>query len=180
MPTRQLQLASLQCCIACRSVVTLDVRVEDDTPPDFWAPRTQQADPMTGVPPIRALSAPWALSASQLSRCSRMELSKGLDRLQLGVDFLQPGAAAIESLDSMVWPYTLKRLVSDDRFYRPVDRVGWPACLEQLTFGYSFNQQIAGIDGPASLQQLAFGSWFNEPIHGVVWPVSLQPLTFGN
>ncbi|CAM9728789.1 unnamed protein product [Ectocarpus fasciculatus] len=154
--TLELQLASLAFCRACRSVQTLHVRVDQQTPPSLWSPLSSQttANESSGevlisnrIPAVQAYGATWLR-----------------------------GIWCAERLASVLWLQRLKRLVVD--VDTAVNTVSWPASLQRLLFGNSFNQPITGIVLPASLQQLTFGWDFDQPIAEVEWPASLQQLSF--
>eukprot|EP00752_Nemacystus_decipiens_P017229 g15434.t1 len=181
--TLELQLTSLGLCEACRSVPTLAVTVQHQTPRGLWAPRKTQTRPTTpsskkprspgGVPVVRAVRLTWGLPMESLAEGIRMELWECSNVVRLR------GTVNSVSLKSVVWPAHLKQLSFGDFFNLPITGVVWPTSLQQLSFGYDFNGPIAGVVWPASLQQLSFGKAFNQPIAGVVWPTSLQQLTFG-
>ncbi|CAM9886150.1 unnamed protein product [Sphacelaria rigidula] len=74
-PTKHLQLASLQLCIACRSTGAMRVKLDWSTPRTLWAdPAEKSRCPMTGgtgrtrgsrVPPLRVRSVVWTSTANE-------------------------------------------------------------------------------------------------------------------
>ena len=118
--TAQLQLASLQFCLACRSVRTLHLRVQSDTPRYLWAtvgiPRTRRARKAltSRVPALRPEKVTWGLAVVK-----KMELSSD----------------ALSSLVSVVF---------GDGFNESVDNVSWPVGIRTIEFGKSFNRSLEG------------------------------------
>lgn len=163
---KQLQLASLEFCMACRSVPTLSVSVEKDTPTRLWADapgrETHSAKRLssTRVPVVQAHRVTWTLPASALRRMGDV-LSKAecfnfdgdLDGDVRGVD----------------WPASLQHLY----FFRvntPLAGVSWPPSLQTLIFSILVNEPISEISWPASLKRLRLGLGFNQPVIGVSIP----------
>lgn len=197
LPTKNLQLASLEFCSMCRAVSTLHMRVDEHTPPGLWAtPFEQRSTPPTidskrsgddgaarntiRVPLLRARGVIWTETASSKFMSSK---SNALSYLQY-VEFA-PGT--VRDLTTVVWPHGVRTIVFDDgnngelsRFNLPIERVAWPAGLQYLTFGYAFNHRVDRALWSTSLQRLTFGHAFDQPVDGVVWPLSLQQLTFGH
>lgn len=199
LSTLELQLVSLEFCMACRSIPTLHVRIVPGAPPTLWTPRgneareTPQRHSMRGrkssrclnvpdkeatfspsrVPMVRAARLTWRLRAQVLVKSGTMERWKGLEWMRL------EGGGDSARLESVVWPPRLKRLVLDTSLETPAREITWPAHLEQLSFGCCFDKPIAGVVWPASLQQLSFGYAFNQSIAEVKWPASLKELSFG-
>ena len=156
--TMQLQLASLQFCVMCRSVSTLHLVVIDDrqTLPFEDAPTsTVNVEKLrrTRVPNVCPLILTWKLPAFYLKRFSSKALAY--------VKQLTFRDAFEDKVDDVAWPPSLQRLTPS---------------LQRLTFGHRFNQTVDGFVWPASLQQLTFGYHFNQAIDGVVWPATLQQL----
>ncbi|CAM9108795.1 unnamed protein product, partial [Scytosiphon promiscuus] len=100
--TLQLQLASMQLCLACRRFSTLEVRVEEGTPSCVWARSTPLSEQGSRVPPLRAVGLTWELDYF-LIETARTELTKNLQRLELYSPFLS-------SVEGMIWPSRLKHL----------------------------------------------------------------------
>ncbi|CAN0464092.1 unnamed protein product, partial [Ectocarpus sp. 12 AP-2014] len=174
--TLELQLASLDICRACRSISTLHVRVEDETPRSVWCPHEVQTGPDKGsskirlanrVPVVRALQLTWALPMEDLLRTAAIELWTSSECLEL------LGSLCAASLRSVIWPRGLTQLLLRASIGIPIHDVSWPMRLQRLELG-NFNQSIAGVVWPSSVQQLSLGSDFNQPLFGVVWPASLQ------
>eukprot|EP00903_Cladosiphon_okamuranus_P021636 g19892.t1 len=89
--TKQLQLASLNFCTACRSVPTLCVKVEEDTPIRLWmgAPvrETRSAKRLhaTRVPVVRACGVAWKLRAHRSSELAEVvDLASTWGQVQSG------------------------------------------------------------------------------------------------
>lgn len=162
--TLELQLASKAFCETFRSVPTLRVSVNYQTPRSLRCPRS---DDENDVPIVRARGLTWALPTEDLVRAAAIEQWKCLKVLQLD------GPLSAASLEAMVWPHGLERLTLGDHFNQPVAGVTWPVSLKHLAFGYYFNQCIVGTAWPASLELLWFGWNFNQSIDGVEWPSSL-------
>lgn len=224
--TLQLQLASLNYCIACRSVPTLHLLVDDDTPRQMLdaacdagtkdscslthgsnGSKRQHSGcsarknvthvlPSRGseagcsnsrVPMFHARGVTWGLSSS--ARLSRpiYALSK--------VELFVFGNAFNDSVETVMWPPRVRRLVFDIQFERmewgqhftngsgfnrPIGgKVVWPASLKQLVFGEYFNQPLDGVRWPASLEEVVFGWEFNQTLDEVRWPLSLKRVVFG-
>ena len=197
VPTRNLQLASVQLCVACRSSATLRVRVDDATPHTLLttsnSPQASLRSPngletgsptgsreaagcgATRVPPVRAHTVVWERSAPTSAQTAEMELLRGARSLQLGRAFSG-------GLESVAWPEGLVRLELGGRFdwpAKPAKPVSWPSSIRHLTFGQYFDKPVDGVSWPESLETLTFGKWFNQPISGVEWPVSLERLSLG-
>ncbi|CAM9957256.1 unnamed protein product [Ectocarpus sp. 4 AP-2014] len=179
--TRELQLASLDLCIACRNYPTVRLNVEAHTPRRLLA-ATDAPPPnpkrlfKTRVPRLRACRVAWNMVTAAELRFP-MFVMTDVDCLKFGKDF-QGG------LEDVAWPERLKAIEfgSGSVFNKPIDQVQWPASLQKLEFGYMFNRPVEGAKFPSSLQELIFGgvSSFNQPIAGVVLPSSLQELDLGD
>lgn len=192
---KQLQLVSLQFCLACRASGAFHVIVNHRTLPWLQAESpgsavTKKAK-STRVPRMRPGKATWNLQG--LFLVSLGDLCSNVVCLAFGNRFNEP-------LDNVVWPRTLRRLeLGDyfnksidavsfspvqelsfgDDFSRPVADVAWPASLQKLTFGLYFNEPIRQVSWPRNLQELELGYCFNQPLDNVRWPTSLQRLKFG-
>ena len=81
----QLQLVSPEFCRACRSIPTLHVSVEEETPQSLWVLKERQTQPRTrsspkrsrlssGVPAIRALRLTWVLPMEVLLQSTSRDL----------------------------------------------------------------------------------------------------------
>eukprot|EP00752_Nemacystus_decipiens_P008832 g7883.t1 len=178
--TLELQLASLEFCRACRSVPTLHVRVNPESPTSLWSSSTAYTvrigswvfGSSTRVPAVRAGSLTWNLPIDALLYTVSSELWKWSDFVDLQGPILADGLASVD------WPKGLKTLVLSTFLECPVEAVSWPALLQSLAFGKSFNENISGVSWPPSLKHLSFGFCFNQPIAGVVWPAGLERLSF--
>ncbi|CAM9452720.1 unnamed protein product [Ascophyllum nodosum] len=173
--TKELQLASLDFCIACRGANTLRLRVDGDTPPTLLAvtqlPSGPKGKRSTRLPRFRAHDVTWKLP-------SAAELRVEIHALIYTRSWVF-GAEFDKSLDAVVWPHHLERLALGYRYNRKIDRVSWPSSLQELEMGHHFNQPIDGVSWPRSLKVLTFGFDFNQPIEGVTWTDSIREITFG-
>lgn len=197
--TKQLQLVSLQFCVACRSFRTLGLRIKYATPPRLVAdassspPKPGQAG-YTRVPRFRARSVRWEYVSFKAFRppmyslthveymtfCNggfndRIEPLAFLSRLKI----LSLGHYFNHPIDGVAWPRQLETLEFSTNFNHPVVGVDWPPQLKMLTFGRRFNQTIKGVAWPRQLQYLTLDCDFNQPINGVIWPPQLVRLSFG-
>ncbi|CAM9291836.1 unnamed protein product [Ectocarpus sp. 8 AP-2014] len=176
--TKELQLASLEFCIACRNHQTVRMNVDERIPRRLLA--AADAPPphpkrlcRTRVPRLRARRVTWNMRTAAELRNPMFALNDA--------DCLEFGNAFDDSLEGVVWPTRLETL----EFYRhspfdnPVDLVELPLSLQRLRFGRSFNRPIEQVSWPASLRSLEFGQTFNKPIEEVDWPPSLRHLKFG-
>lgn len=143
--TMQLQLASLACCEACRSLPTLSVAVKNGTPPRLWtdAPglETHGVERLssTRVPVVQAHRVTWRLPASSLRSMGDV-LSKA--------KFFTFDGDLNGDVRGVPWPASLQVLY----FFRvetPLDGVSWPPSLKTLIFFVLVNEDISGITWPA-------------------------------
>ncbi|CAM9142532.1 unnamed protein product [Ectocarpus sp. 12 AP-2014] len=176
--TKELQLTSLEFCMACRNHQTLHLSVDAQTPRRLLAaadapPTHQTGLAYTRVPRLRARCVTWDIATAAELRIPIFAMT--------GVDCLEFGNAFGGSLEAVAWPRRLKRIefCYSSPFNRPIDQVEWPESLQTLLFGLSFNQPIKAVRWPVCLQRLVLGTSFDQPIDGVEWPASLQELTFG-
>lgn len=205
--TKNLHLASLPFCAACRSVATLHLKVDADTPEQLVAAPPLD-DEEERVPRLRARRVTWMLpTAEMLSKpiyaladvrvwafgvffndsLEDMVWPGRLSRLVLGDRHSNGPRAAKEFRKSfnmpiagVEWPTSLQSIVFGDRFTHPVDKAKWPPSLKQVTFGVFFNEPIADVAWPGSIEEMTFGSWFNQPVGGVSWPSCLKKLVWGD
>jgi len=127
-----------------------------------------------------------------------LTLPHSLTSLDLGYD-------CDASLDDVVWPPHLTRLVIGQRFnqpllewsppssltelilsdeygsggwYLPLSQLRLPSNLHKLTFGSYFDQPLTGFHFPSSLRVLCFGRWFNQSLTASAWtpPPNLEEL----
>lgn len=197
--TKQLQLASLQFCVACRSFRNLGLTITYATPRRLVAdansspPQPGQAG-YTRVPRFRARSVRWNYASFKAFRPPMYSLThveymtfssvgfndrieplaflSRLKTLRLGHSFNHP-------IDGVAWPRQLEVLEFSQNFNHPVVGVDWPARLRILTFGRRFNQTSKGVAWPPQLEILTLDCDFNQPIDGVIWPPQLMRLRFG-
>lgn len=198
----QLQRASLQLCVACRSGCRLQLRVAKGTPRHLWAGRADAADTgrrakrpcSTRVPALRPHRVTWELPGRMMAEqstdamanvkcvvfnCNKKPSGGGgvawpesVEEIVFGWEFNQP-------IVGIVWPEHLQKLSFGRYFSQCVDRVAWPPSLTHLRFGTNFNKPISATRWPASLRELSFDGYFNQPISRATWPASLQKLSFG-
>ncbi|CAM9315410.1 unnamed protein product [Ectocarpus sp. 12 AP-2014] len=191
--TLELQLVCLAVCCERRSIPTLHVHVDEETPNSLWDPETH----ISGrVPPVLALQLVWVNRRTHafLSnvgdkrwewledlRIEGIELSSDLEPVvwppRLERLLLDQGSALTSP--SMVWPPSLRKLEFGKCFTLRSSAFKWPFSLQQLSIWCYFDQPITRVRWPTSLQRLSFGKRFNQPIAGVEWPTSLQQLSFG-
>ena len=175
---RELQLATIPFCVACRTVTTVHLTVDNETPPHLLAAADAtlamhgSENPVTArLPRLRALAVTW-------ERDSSVELATPIYALA-DVDTFTFFADFNDSIANVAWPRRLRVLEFGDDFNQPVHSVSWPLTIDTLAFGYSFNHAVEGTAFPSSLQNLSFDDTFNRPIAGVSWPPSLRRLRFG-
>lgn len=140
--TIQLELVSLQLCLACRDASELHLRVEEDTPRYLWIngpARTTRSSKIlrtSRVPTFRPREITWKWLNTALSQSLR-ESDSGplgnLDSLTLDDDFNQ-------YIYDVVWPMSLRRLTFGKCFNWPLDTVSWPPSLQLLHLGETFDR----------------------------------------
>ncbi|CAM9420406.1 unnamed protein product [Ectocarpus fasciculatus] len=201
--TLELQLVSLEFCGACRSILSFDVRIHEQTPLSMWSLHKPKPTPnkhcrrvciSSRVPAVQAIGWNWALPIEILLPRSAIELHPGSEQYRrptgtssatsLGrVGWFQKLRQIVVSSETVVnsvsWAASLQQLSFGDDFDQSIVGAVWPVSLQLLSFGREFNQAIVGAVWPPSLLRLSFGREFNQPIVGVEWPVSLQQLSFG-
>ena len=177
--TTQLQLASIQLCVACRRSATLHLTIDDRTPRRLLARADAPAPTLEGsrrlsprVPRLKARAVAW-------HRRSCGELGRPLYALT-GAQFLLFGSGFDENVDGVSWPEGLKLISFGGDFDQDVEGVTWPPALEEIVFGHNFDQAVEDIAWPASLLYLTLGYCFNYPIEGISWPPRLEALRLGN
>ncbi|CAN0043982.1 unnamed protein product, partial [Scytosiphon promiscuus] len=200
--TRELQLASLQFCAACRGATTLTLRVDRDIPRRLLAaadapPPNRKKLCRTRVPRLRARRVVWDLPTAAELRTSvyavaearEMHFSRKFVESLEGVVWprclrileVHSGALSSDlSMAGVVWPGSLQRLTFGGRFNQPMEEVVFPASLVEVSFGFYFNRSIERISWPAGLRRLKFLFDFNQPIRAVTWPDSMTQLTLGS
>ncbi|CAM9322251.1 unnamed protein product [Ectocarpus fasciculatus] len=201
--TKQLQLASLDFCIACRTFPTAHLNFSEETPRRLLAaadapPPHPKRSCWTRVPRLRARRVTWNMPTAAELRTPIFAMAD-VDHLEFGMHF-EGGLEAVawpqhlktiqfhdqsgfnQPLELVQWPASLQKISFGEDFDQPMEHVEFPASMRQLIFSTfsCFNQSIAGAILPVSLQLLALGEYFNQPIEEVLWPGSLQQLTFGS
>ena len=195
--TKELQLASLPFCAACRNVTTLRLKVNATTPSRLLAaanpaqPQSEDQGP-TRVPQLRARAVLWERrSVAELNKplkalvdverfafwyfnasITSVAWPSNLRELFLGWEFNHP-------IEPVVLPRSLQRLDFGAVFNQPIESMAWPESLQRIKFGWNFNQPIQSVRWPASILTINFGERFNQPIASVAWPASLEDLRFG-
>ncbi|CAN0362701.1 unnamed protein product [Ectocarpus sp. 12 AP-2014] len=174
--TKELQLASLEFCIACRNNPTVHMNVDERIPRRLLA--AADAPPphpkrlcQTRVPRLQARGVTWNMPTAA-------ELRNPIFAMK-DIDFLKFGDAFNDSLKAVEWPHRLETLEFGVNFNNPIEEVEWPPSLRHLKFGLRFNQPIQWVRLPASLLQLVLTGAFNHPIEDVAWPSALRQLEFG-
>ncbi|CAM9161457.1 unnamed protein product [Ectocarpus sp. 13 AM-2016] len=198
--TKELQLASMEFCIACRNVQTMHLKVDAQIPRRLLAAadtplRRSKRLGRTLVPRLSARRVSWNMKTAAELRYPIFAI-QDVDCMKFGMDFEG-------SVETVAWPQRLETIEfhNSSKFNQPIDLVEWPdslqtlefgrsfnqpiehakfsASLQQLIFGFSFDQPISGKLLPRSLQQLDLGARFNQPVEGVEWPPTLKQLSFG-
>ena len=119
--TLQLQLASLQFCVVCRSVSTLHLLVKD------------------GMPTLMFEDAPVSDVKVKKGRCTRVPAIQPLIlTLELSVWLSRFSSETLANVAQL----TLLEGFNDE-----LNDVAWPSSLQQLTFGEGFNQATTELCG---------------------------------
>lgn len=178
--TKELQLASLQFCAACRGMTTLlALKVKHDIPRRLLAaadasPPGSRRLRSSRVTRLRVRRVWWNWRvAAELTRS--MYVAADATEIIFGCDF-------DDSLENVAWPCRLRtlRFALESEFDRPIEKVSWSTSLQQLRFGSYFNQPIGGVLWLASLKELTFGYCFDQSIETTQWPPNLLRIVFGN
>ncbi|CAM9739511.1 unnamed protein product, partial [Ectocarpus fasciculatus] len=192
--TLDLQLVSLQLCVACRSVPSLKLMVRSGTPWRLWlggvkTPGAKKTN-MSRLPTLRAREVCWNLPVEYISgalenvKCLTFDdcLTESVDDVAwpVSLEQLTMGTHFNKRVDGVWFPASLQRLTFGSYFNQRIDEACWPVSLQRLVFGYDFNQAIDHVRWPESLQRLVFGHDFNQAIDQTCWPASLQQLVFGD
>ncbi|CAM9852451.1 unnamed protein product [Ectocarpus sp. 8 AP-2014] len=198
--TKELQLASIELCVACRKHQTPHLIVDTEIPRRLLAaadapPSQPKRLFRTRVPRLRARRVTWDMPTAAELRKPIFAMTD-LDCLEFGDDF-EGGLEAVawpqrlktiefvatsgfnKRIDLVQWPPSLQRLEFGGSFFQPIEGAKFPPSLQDLTFFAGFNHPIGGAILPSSLLKLDLGSNFNHPIEDVAWPPSLRQLAFG-
>lgn len=190
---------SLACCIECRRLPVVKVKLDENTPltlvMDRISLKNHVENPIeTRVPPF-AYSAlrevTWTAAVPALSRVAKMfprvELWTIIDEHNAPIEkeVRLPRSVKVlmfRDFNRPIWriclPAGLKELVfAGCKFNQHLDRVEWPTSLTRLDLGDRFNRPIERVAFPPSPRYLSLGKWFNRPVTKVSWPESLQELT---
>ncbi|CAM9697055.1 unnamed protein product, partial [Ectocarpus sp. 12 AP-2014] len=180
--TKELQLASLEFCIACRNYQTVQLKIDAQIPRRLLAaagapPAHPKRLCRTRVPLLRARRVSWNMRTAAELRNPIFAMTDA--------DCLEFGRVFNGSLEAVAWPLQLKTIEFEtwSLFNQPIDLVKWPAqrakfpaSLQQLTFVGDFNYPIEDVTWPSSLRQLQLSLEFNQPIERIQFPASLQQL----
>eukprot|EP00752_Nemacystus_decipiens_P003613 g3330.t1 len=172
--TTQLQLASYDLCVACRTVPTLHLAVGGGMPARL---RQRNAAAGSRLPAFRPRGITWNLPTSALNGSD--PVFSEVKVLVLGHGLGLVGKGFNRWVDELSLPPRLEKLVLSQFYDRPIHKVSWPESLREITFGEGFNQQICRARWPGSLEKMTFGEGFNQPIDEVKWPASLKEVSFG-
>ncbi|CAN0558407.1 unnamed protein product [Ectocarpus sp. 12 AP-2014] len=147
--TKELQLASLEFCMACRAYKTLHLIVDVRIPRMLLAAadgplRHPKRLSRTRVPRLIARHVTWNMPTAAELRSPIFALME--------LDHLEFGGAFEGSLEAVTWPRRLESIAFHNfsPFNTPIDLVKWPASLKRLAFGNSFNQPIEHVEFPAT------------------------------
>eukprot|EP00752_Nemacystus_decipiens_P008223 g7353.t1 len=208
--TKELQLASLQFCVACRDMPTLHLRVNRDIPDwlltvptdaaavNLEAPVEVEAEVGAGVAAdggvvaMAAGKAAGARAGETVSRVPRLRARAvtwelpSAERLSSPIDALTAvevvkfAGGFNDSVRSVAWPDKVRVVEFGRRFNQPMEGVAFPDSIESIAFGAMFRKSVSHVTWPTSLKRLSLGQSFNHPVSEVGWPPSLQELTFGD
>lgn len=196
MPTKHLQLVSIELCILCRKRSTAHVFVTTSTPRHLWLRRELERHnrwyESSRVPPWEISAITWETSAALISRGSKIFRPPLLMRCTCRGEEVDRewwpeslremtfGRWFNDRIHLVVWPDSLETLRFGERFNQSIERVGFPSSLKGLEFSGYFDQSIDRVRWPSSLQRLSLGKSFGHSIDGAVWPATLEGLTLGD
>lgn len=110
LSTKELQLASTEFCALCRSIMTLRLTVDAETPRRLLAATDASLNPgerrSTCVPRLRARAMMWGLESAAPLAAPIYALTN--------VESITFDACFNESLDAVVWPVSLNAIVFRD------------------------------------------------------------------
>ncbi|CAN0339036.1 unnamed protein product, partial [Ectocarpus sp. 12 AP-2014] len=136
--TKELQLASLEFCIACRNYQTVQLKVDAQIPRRLLAgadapPPHPKRLCRTRVPRLRARRVSWNMRTAAELRNPIFAMTDA--------DCLEFGRVFNGSLEAVAWPLQLKTIEFEtwSLFNQPIDLVKWPARVEKITLGQFFN-----------------------------------------
>ncbi|CBJ31671.1 expressed unknown protein [Ectocarpus siliculosus] len=153
--TKELQLASLGFCTACRNHQTVHLKVDEHIPRRLLAaadappPASEAAVSDTRAPTHSASCDVEHADSSGIEEPCTVFAMTDVDHLEFGWDFEG-------NLEAVAWPRWLKTIDLHpwSNFGKPIDLIEWPDSLQTLEFGWEFYQPIYRVNVPASLQQL--------------------------
>ena len=201
--TAEFNCASLACCMVCRSLPLVKVRVDNETRPQLWMDRSSienyvnNSNVLTRVPSIcrSALQrVTWSLPVPLLSCVT--EIFAGVQCLAVADEYnleverevrIPPGVKVLKIhgvFNRPIWPFSfsagLQELhFSGNLFNQHLGSVEWPQSLTRLNLGCAFNRSIKNVTFSRSLRCLTFGYRFDQPVTEVSWPAALEELKFG-
>lgn len=152
--TTNLQMASWDLCVTCRSLAMPHIVVNRDTPLYLWLRRKQEAFRNKGavsrIPALRSSSITWAMPPEFISEGSKLFLQKR-GNLISGFRRLLRWSPSRNEATATWWPTTLRKMSFAPTFDHSISDILWPGCLEQLIFGREFDQAINNVQWPTSL-----------------------------
>ncbi|CAM9537780.1 unnamed protein product, partial [Ectocarpus sp. 12 AP-2014] len=198
----ELQLASLQFCLACRSAPTLRVIVNDDSPirllidsvtlKRYWHSKEPNRSRVPSVQYHALNTMTWMMSpeflktgGEVLEHVRSLTIDDEQNRAVIGAVYppnlkvLRFGHSFNRSMKNSSLPASLQELTFGRKFNQRIDTFSWPRLLQRVTFGTSFNKPIGRVPFPTSLQYITFKGYFNQEIEQVSWPRDLQELDLG-
>ncbi|CAN0281384.1 unnamed protein product, partial [Scytosiphon promiscuus] len=145
--TKELQLASLEFCAACRNVATMTLRVDDAVPRSLLTaadapPPDRKRLCTTRVPRLRARRVLWDLPTA-------MELRRPMYALDHAT-CLSFGGDFADTLEGVEWPRRLRSSLAEAvymkaDFNQAIGRAQWPASLRRFTLGGDFSCPCAEL-----------------------------------
>lgn len=189
---RELQLASLDLCRACRSMPSLLVCIGAATPRRLWDPAgARRAAPQrlfanstisSRVPALQVRSVRWMLCSSIPSHVAPVDQELRTGSRKQGVGGASGGAPASDSLapGARRWSLLACLVRSTGRLLMSAGkRVMYSSRDGPVPDAAGLNGEVREVCWPASLRHVEFGADFNESIKGVVWATTLRRVTFG-
>eukprot|EP00752_Nemacystus_decipiens_P001363 g1352.t1 len=200
----QLALASLGCCMACRKLPVMRVRVDDGTPKWLLKEEVDASKKYermyiqnNWVPPMSSFALWEVLWRAPIGSVSLMtEIFERVERLTVNDKGsysydevkLPPKLKVLRlcgkfngTLRKISFPEGLQELdFRTGKFNQSLTPAKWPKSLVRLDLGDLFNRPTKGAALPPCLQYLSFGRRFDRDISNISWPPSLRELTFGH
>ncbi|CAM9376425.1 unnamed protein product [Ectocarpus fasciculatus] len=200
--TKELQLASLQFCLACRSAPTLRVIVDEDVPirllidrvtlKHYWHSEEPNRSRVPSVQYHALNTMTWMMppeflktAGEILEHVRSLTIDDDQNRAAIGAVYprnlkvLRFGPFFNRSMKNSSLPMSLQELTFGRKFNQRLDNFSWPNSLQRVTLGTNFNKPICRVQFPASLQYITFKGHFDQEIEQVSWPRDLQELDLG-